>query len=449
MKMLKRWLAFFVVVVLLIGVAFNGRSPIVASQIDEGNTTEGTGAEPATEQQASEIPQAEENSNETGGVSSDEATVQEVTPDAQAGTGQPDALTEAGDNGSAVRQDPMELKQELQDENGKVICTVTADIQEGTFEANASEVSMEVTAVEPGTSDEVKALMEKAVGEGQMLGEYFFYNISFKINGLPAEPGREVKITFEPGEYQIADVKKANVFYYNEANSIAGNQQAEIIEITQKADKIEELQMAGQSTDNVDEYDLAEITLKENGLADKIQLEGRRSTIYGCYLEEPMPVEEIEDNASHLAEDTKEEAKAEGGTEETEPEGNAEAAKTLKYEDENVSVTVSAEEGVIPADAKLKVVPVLPDDKKTKDQYKVVEDKLKAKAKNENYSIAGFLAYDISFAGKDGKEEEPDGNVKVTMEYKKSVIPEEVKETDKDLGVTVDVYKRQCNPVSV
>ena len=54
MKMLKRWLAFFVVVVLLIGVAFNGRSPIAASQIDEGNTTEGAAAGPAMEQQGSE-----------------------------------------------------------------------------------------------------------------------------------------------------------------------------------------------------------------------------------------------------------------------------------------------------------------------------------------------------------------------------------------------------------
>ena len=63
MKMLKRWLAFFVVVVLLIGVAFNGRSPIAASQIDEGNTTEGAAAGPAMEQQGSEEPEAADNSN--------------------------------------------------------------------------------------------------------------------------------------------------------------------------------------------------------------------------------------------------------------------------------------------------------------------------------------------------------------------------------------------------
>ena len=51
--------------------------------------------------------------------------------------------------------------------------------------------------------------------------------------------------------------------------------------------------------------------------------------------------------------------------------------------------------------------------------------------------IRDSLAYDISFVDEDGKEVEPDGNVKVTMEYKKDIMPEEVKGTEKDLGVTV------------
>ena len=81
-------------------------------------------------------------------------------------------------------------------------------------------------------------------------------------------------------------------------------------------------------------------------------------------------------------------------------------AVSLQYEDDDVLVTVSTDkEGIIPADSKLKVIPVLPDDKKTKDQYKEVEEKLKDKAKNENYSIAGFLAYDICFVDEDGKEQ--------------------------------------------
>ena len=268
MKMLKRWLAFFVVVVLLIGVAFNGRSPIAASQIDKVNTTEGAAAEPAMEQQGSEASEAADNSN--AGSNGD--------TDTQASESQPAASIENIENGTAVHQDAMELKQEVKDENGEVICTVTANLQEGTFEADTSEVSMEVAAVEPNISEEVKALMETTIGEGQMLGEYFFYHIIFKINGVPTEPGREVKITFEPKDYQIADVKKARTFYYNEANSIAGNQQAEIIEITQKADKIAELQNAGQSIDNIDDYDLAEIALRGQTLHDLWMLPGRAKT---------------------------------------------------------------------------------------------------------------------------------------------------------------------------
>ena len=39
MKLLKRWLAFFVVVVLVISVAFNSRGPLRASHIGEESTT--------------------------------------------------------------------------------------------------------------------------------------------------------------------------------------------------------------------------------------------------------------------------------------------------------------------------------------------------------------------------------------------------------------------------
>ena len=197
------------------------------------------------------------------------------------------------------------------------------------------------------------------------------------------------------------------------------------------------MQNAGQSIDNIDDYDLAEIALRDDGSADKIQMEGRRSTIYGCYLTESKPEEGMAaDGDSSEGEIKEEETEAKSDISGT-AEPTAKAV-SLQYEDDDVLVTVSTDkEGIIPADSKLKVIPVLPDDKKTKDQYKEVEEKLKDKAKNENYSIAGFLAYDISFVDEDGKEVEPDGNVKVTMEYKKDIMPEEVKGTEKDLGVTV------------
>lgn len=70
-------------------------------------------------------------------------------------------------------------------------------------------------------------------------------------------------------------------------------------------------------------------------------------------------------------------------------------------------------------------------------EYTEVEEKLHQKAEDEEYSIAGFLAYDITLTDKDGNKIEPDGNVKVTMEYKKGVSPEDVDTEKSDLDVTV------------
>lgn len=122
-----------------------------------------------------------------------------------------------------------------------------------------------------------------------------------------------------------------------------------------------------------------------------------------------------------------------------EKESTEEAVKKITYEDDSVVITVSAEEeGAIPKGATLKVVPLLADDKETKDQYKEVEEKLQEKAENEEYEIAGFLAYDISFIDKDGKEVEPDGEVKVSLDYKEAILPESMTEEEaKEADITM------------
>lgn len=66
------------------------------------------------------------------------------------------------------------------------------------------------------------------------------------------------------------------------------------------------------------------------------------------------------------------------------------------------------------------------------DQYDHTEKKLQEKAKDEPYDIAGFLAYDITFVDADGNKLEPNGDVKVSMEYKKAEIPEEAKKVQKE-----------------
>lgn len=288
----------------------------------------------------------------------------------------------------------VELKHEFKDENGNVTATVTAQIPAGAFQADASELTMEVTVPDQATAEHVKKLMEESLPEHYMLGDTVLYDIRFKVNGTETESQQPIVITFEnQNGITVKDVKKAVVFQLDPADPAVEGDKDELVTITQRNDMIESLQNSGQSTDNVDDYDLSEITLKEDGTSNKIQMEGRTSTIYGCYAYyEPVQV--------------------------------------LTYEDDQVTVTVSAaENGVIPANAELKVVPIT-EDKETEDQYKDVEKKLQEKAEEEEYEIAGFLAYDITFVDPEGNETEPSGEVKVSIDYNEAAIPESVSEED-------------------
>ena len=114
---------------------------------------------------------------------------------------------------------------------------------------------------------------------------------------------------------------------------------------------------------------------------------------------------------------------------------------------------------IIQTHASLKVVPLvkqevtseMTDEQKQEveainKKYDEAEKKLTEKAEKEAYDIAGFLAYDISLVDADGNKVEPNGDVKVTMDYKQPVIAEDAVQTvndtewlnsTKDLDVTV------------
>lgn len=147
-------------------------------------------------------------------------------------------------------------------------------------------------------------------------------------------------------------------------------------------------------------------------------------------------------------------------TTETEVETETETevvAQQLEYEDDQVKVHVTAsEEGIIPDHASLKVVPLVKQEvtnEMTDEQKQAVEainkkyDEAEKKlTEKEAYDIAGFLAYDISLVDADGNKVEPNGDVKVTMDYKRPVIAEDAVQTvndtewlnsTKDLDVTV------------
>lgn len=160
-----------------------------------------------------------------------------------------------------------------------------------------------------------------------------------------------------------------------------------------------------------------------------------------------------EETPSETEEQVTETPVAETPAEEVESE---EPILQLTYEDDKVKITVDAvEAGNIPNGATLSVTPIekkeitasMSADEKAKveeinDQYDLTEQKLQEKAENETYDIAGFLAYDITFADANGNKLEPNGDVKVSMKYKQAEIPEEAKKVltendDSTLDVTV------------
>lgn len=100
---------------------------------------------------------------------------------------------------------------------------------------------------------------------------------------------------------------------------------------------------------------------------------------------------------------------------------------TYSQKIENVVVTATAAKDVLPEDAQFVVTPIKNDNA----QYEDIAARLEEKAENEEYSIAGFLAYDIYFLNSAGEKINPeDGKVKISMEYQNATAPEEVKESD-------------------
>lgn len=203
----------------------------------------------------------------------------------------------------------VQLTQDMKNAEGKTICKVIADLPEGAFNADASEITMEVKAVSSEDEEAIVKLIKNALTENTSLGNFVMYHVSFKVNGQDAEPQKAISVTFKNTELDVQDVKNATVFYYNPANSDAGNKDAELVPIIQRDELIKDLQKEEQEIpDNFDEiYDTSEITLTDKGAADEIQMDTWKDRIYGCYVTETQEAEtevteeETEANANRIA----------------------------------------------------------------------------------------------------------------------------------------------------
>ena len=360
-------------------------------------------------------PEAPAENNKPAAPETPAGSSEPAAPETPAGNNEP-AAPEAPEEEDPVFSEETELTKELRDASGKLVQKVTAKLPKGAFEAETSQIEMEVTYVDSSMENYIKGMMEKKLPTDNTLGDYFLYNIQFKVNGEAKESLEPITITFEKSNLEIKDTKKANVFFFDPANPEVSGDKDELVEITQRSELLESLQAAGQSTATMEEdYDLSSIEIKEENRSGKIVLEGRKSTIYGCYVEKE-PEEEPE-----------------------QPEEKPADIPVLNYEDDKVTVSVTAEEaGIIPEGAELKVLPITSEDTETKEQYQEVEKKIQEKVAEEEKEVAGFLAYDITFVDKDGNEMEPNGKVKVSMNYKKAELPQEVvekKATDAEVTV--------------
>lgn len=427
----KKILAFVLCMVLMLTTSM--------STMAEG----GLIGETSSESMASQEPETQSTETTTTGetqaegINEELSTSKETIPEVKKETVAEETISEETVSKEGVQSEATEIRHEVQDENGNVLTSVIANLPEGAFETFTSDIVMEVKELDAETQEHVKALIGKNLPETEKLGNYQFYEINFKVNGENQNPNKPVTITIEENNanIQTVDTKQINVFYLDKATEENKKKSDEILNITSKTDLEEALKAEGKSIDNIDEYIYSDVSLnQEKNAVNKVILKAEKSGVYGCYVKETAEEEEriVEEPKEEIKEEVKEEtkteekAKAETEIKETKP--------ILTYEDEEVTISITEEkEGAIPEGTTLSVTSV----QKDTTEYTEVEEKLHQKAEDEEYSIAGFLAYDITLTDKDGNKIEPDGNVKVTMEYKKGVSPEDVDTEKSDLDVTV------------
>lgn len=293
------------------GQAVTDEQPAAVEQVaaepaaEPETTAENQAAQPVAEAPAAEQPTTEAPAAETpaaqASAAQEPATVSEGTTTTSENTNAAvgEAQTPQGEeNGETVTYNQkLDLNQDFTDELGNVVATVSAEVPEGAFQVGeSSQITMEVNTLTDTEKTQLENLMKEKIPAKKELGQYVAYNIRFKVDGTETESLQPIKITMTGDKTQIDDVENATVFYLDPADPTVPGDKDELEEIIQRTALIKSLQEAGQSIDNIDEdYDLSDITLGADGAAEKIQLEGRTSAIYGCYVEN-TPKEDVTDD---------------------------------------------------------------------------------------------------------------------------------------------------------
>nr|WP_305141772.1 SpaA isopeptide-forming pilin-related protein [uncultured Acetatifactor sp.] len=279
-------------------------------------------------------------------------------------------------------------------EDDDVIITVSA-LTEGAIPENAKlQVIPVVASEETGEQYQQVAekLLEQAESKEYEIAGFLAYDISFiDEEGNKIEPEGEVKVAMNYKEAKIPAEVDAAVYAYDAEGETSEDGTAAEPELNVKVMHLEE-----DSQGSVNVVDMAEenkVTTLETTEEQKIQ------------------------NAEFVT----------GGFSVFTITWTWDTSKPYVYEDDDVKITITAiDKDAIPEGTSLAITPIKADDAETAQEYQEVARKLMEKAAGENYSIKGFLAYDISLIGEDGVEIEPDGKVKVTMEYKQPMAVVEI-----------------------
>ena len=117
--------------------------------------------------------------------------------------------TEAEPEEEPVYNEAVQLRHEFYDEAGNVISAVTADIQEGSFEADASAISMEADTLTAEEDAYMQGLIKENLPEDTYLGDYVLYDVVFKVNGELTDPKKEIKLTCEGTGINVQNVQDA------------------------------------------------------------------------------------------------------------------------------------------------------------------------------------------------------------------------------------------------
>ena len=138
------------------------------------------------------------------------------------------------------------------------------------------------------------------------------------------------------------------------------------------------------------------------------------------------------DTVVYVSGEVAEVVEANGEDQDEEPTEEAQLLTFKKLiNNDTVEVLAEAPAGALPDGAELSVKPITnnTEDAEEAQQYAEIEGRLLQQAESNEQDLCGFLAYDISFVDAEGQKIEPSAEIKISMNYMKTAVPESMTDT--------------------